>query len=44
MADLLAAQVTVSKIMTYLKDTNIIDRINGFIYIKDKAKLPNLFK
>jgi CRP/FNR family cyclic AMP-dependent transcriptional regulator len=45
MADLIGcSRVTVSKIMTYLKDTNIIDRINGFIYIKDKAKLLELIQ
>ncbi len=43
MAELIGcSRVTVSKIMAYLKDINITDRIDGSFYIKDKARMLEL--
>ncbi|RKL62291.1 Crp/Fnr family transcriptional regulator [Thermoanaerobacteraceae bacterium SP2] len=40
MADLIgSSRVTVSKIMTFLKKENMIDRIDGYFYITDLKKL-----
>jgi CRP-like cAMP-binding protein len=43
MADLIGTcRVTVSKIMNYLKQNRIIDKVDGYIYIKDIEKLKRL--